>query len=193
MTPVPGKQSEGAALIRQMADGDRQAFGLFYDRLAPLAFGLIRRIVGNEAEAEEVLQEVFWQVWQDAGSFDEGRGSPEAWVLNRARSRAIDRVRSIRRRGETFVGPLEGVAGEAAADPARNPAAAAADRLSVRSALALLPQAQRQVIELAYFGGFTQAEVARHLGEPLGTVKTRMRMGLDKLRSHFRGADRAVS
>ncbi len=184
---------EGIALIHQMAGGDRQAFGLFYDRLAPLAFGLIRRILVNESEAEEVLQEVFWQVWQDAGAYDERRGSPEAWVLNRARSRAIDRVRSIRRRSETFVAPLDRVAGEVAADPAGNPAATAADRVSVRSALALLPDPQRQVIEMAYFGGLTQAEIAQRLGEPLGTVKTRMRMGLERLRSHFRGADRAVS
>jgi RNA polymerase sigma-70 factor, ECF subfamily len=186
------RQREGVALIRRMAGGDREAFGLLYTRLAPLAFALTRRIVVNEGEAEEVLQEVFWQIWQDARSFDERRGSPEAWVLNRARSRAIDRVRSIRRRSETFVGPLEGAAGEAAADPAGNPASAAADRVSVRTALALLPEAQRQAIELAYFGGFTQAEIARRLGEPLGTVKTRMRTGLDKLRGHFRGANRAV-
>lgn len=177
--------SEGVALIRRIAAGDREAFSDFYDRYATLAFTLIRRIVGQPADAEEVLQEVFWQAWRDARAYDEGRGSPEAWILNRARSRAIDKLRSIRRKGETFVAPLvEEIAREAEA-PGQNPASLAEDRKVVQTALQLLPERERRIIELAFFEGLTQSEVALRLGEPLGTVKTRMRSGLERLRGHF--------
>jgi RNA polymerase sigma-70 factor (ECF subfamily) len=176
-----------------MAGGDRQAFGDFYDRYATLAFTLIRRIVTQRAEAEEVLQEVFWQVWVDAGTYDERRGSPEAWLLNRARSRAIDRLRSIRRKGETFVAPIdEGIAREPEG-ATTNPASLAEDRKLIQTALALLTDAQRQVIELAFYEGLTQSEIALRLSEPLGTIKTRMRLGLERLRVHFRAADRTSS
>lgn len=191
---MPGntpERSEGAALIRRIASGDRQAFSQFYDRYAGLALALIRRVLPQAAEAEDVLQEVFWQVWQAAGQYDERRGSPEAWLLTRTRSRAIDKLRSIRRIGETFVGPVdEGVAQEAAG--IRNPGTLTEDREMVRTALALLPSPQRQVIELAYLGGLTQSEIARRLDQPLGTIKTRMRAGLDRLRSHFRSSGGAV-
>jgi len=184
------KQSDGVALIRRIAAGDKQAFSDFYDRYASLAFPLIRRIVSQPAEAEEVLQEVFWQVWVEAGRYDEKRGSPEAWLLNRARSRAIDKLRSIRRRSETFVAPLaEGTA----LDPAPNHGVRAEDQQLVETALALLPESQRRVIELAFYEGLTQSEIALRLGEPLGTIKTRMRLGLERLRGHFRGADRTPS
>ncbi len=173
-----------------MAGGDRRAFEAFYDRYATLAFPLIRRILGQPAEAEDVLQEVFWQAWQEAAGYDARRGSPEAWLLVRARSRAIDRVRANRRRGEIFVSSGGDVSDVAPAGAQANPGREAEDRVAARSALALLPGPQRQVIELAYFGGYTQEEIARRLGEPLGTVKTRMRAGLESLRAHF-GADRA--
>ena len=177
--------SEGVALIRRIAAGEREAFSDFYDRYATLAFTLIRRIVGQPADAEEVLQEVFWQAWRDARAYDEGRGSPEAWILNRARSRAIDKLRSIPRKGEIFVAPLiEEIAREAEA-PGQNPASLAEDRKVVQTALQLLPARERRIIELAFFEGLTQSEVALRLGEPLGTVKTRMRSGLERLRGHF--------
>ena len=190
VTDTAREQSTGVTLIRRMAGGDRQAFSTFYDRYATLAFTLIRRIIIQRAEAEEVLQELFWQVWVEAGSYDENRGSPEAWLLNRARSRAIDKLRSIRRRSETFVAPLaEGTA----LDPAPNHGVRAEDQQLVETALALLPESQRRVIELAFYGGLTQSEIALRLGEPLGTIKTRMRLGLERLRGHFRAADRASS
>lgn len=176
---------EGAELIARMAAGDRSAFGPFYDRYAPLVHGLIVRIVRDHADAAEVLQEVFWQTWQAAGSYDPTRGSPEAWLVMRARARAIDRVRSVRRRSETFVAPLD----EELA-PARSPAAdlagAVADRSIVQGLLARLPDHQREVIQLAYFGGLTQTEIAERLKQPLGTVKTRMRTGLERLREALR-------
>ena len=179
-------RAEGVALIRRIAEGDRQAFSDFYGRYAGLVFALIRRILGQREEAEEVLQEVFWQVWTEARAYDERRGSPEAWLLNRARSRAIDKLRSIRRRNETFVARLDEQTAAAPPDAVSNPGSRAEEQELVETALALLPDLQRRVIELAFYEGLTQSEIALRLGEPLGTVKTRMRLGLERLRSHFR-------
>ena len=146
----------------------------------------------NDAAAEEVLQEVFWQVWQDAGHYDPRRGSPEAWLVMRAQTRTIDRLRSMRRRERTFVAPLD--EGVARADPAgrENPATLAEDRGLVQGALGRLPDPQRRVIEMAFFEGLTQAEIAARLGEPLGTVKTRARAGLERLRQFLVGGEQAA-
>ena len=170
----------GVELIRRMAAGDRDAFSQFYDRYAPLAYPLILRVVRERADAADVLQEVFWEAWQTAGTYDAVRGSPEAWIVMRARTRAIDRVRSVRRRSETFVVP----ANEAvmAASPEADPAERAEDRGLIQGALERLPEAQREVIELAYYGGLTQTEIAQRLQQPLGTVKTRIRTALGRLR-----------
>ena len=192
MTEETRTHREGGALIRRVASLDRRAFSDFYDRYAGLAFSLIRRILRRQEDAEEVLQEVFWQVWVEAGTYDDRRGSPEAWLLNRARSRAIDKLRSMRRRDETFVAvPDEARATRPDARP--NPAKQTEDRLLVEPALARLPGPQRQVIELAFYEGLTQSEIAVRLGEPLGTIKTRMRAGMERLRSHFRVTDRESS
>jgi len=172
----------GADLIRMMASGDREAFGRFYDRYACLVYSLILRIVGVRGDADEVLQEVFWEAWQGAAAYDPARGSPEAWIVMRARTRAIDRVRSVRRRGETFVAPVDDGLVAAPPGPGGDAAERAADRGLVTGALAELPPAQREVIELAYYGGLTQTEIAARLDQPLGTVKTRMRTGLERLR-----------
>ncbi len=181
--------TSGAELVRQMAAGHREAFALFYDRYAPVVFPLILRIVRERADASDVLQEVFWEVWQSAGRYDSARGSPEAWMVMQARSRAIDRVRSTRRRSRTFVPPLdEAVAAAPAADAARDAAEVAEDRGTIRSALERLPGAQREVIELAYYAGLTQTEIAERLKQPLGTVKTRIRLGLERLREVVRAS-----
>ena len=190
----PGEPTEGMALIRRMAGGDREAFAAFYDRYSSLAFSLIRRILPQPAEAEEVLQEVFWQAWTEADRYDRRRGSPEAWLLMRSRSRAIDRLRVIRRRGETFVTPMEEETLSQTADrKTPSPSALAEDRKLLSSALAGLPDPQRRVIELAFFEGLTQAEIAERLKEPLGTVKTRTRAGLEKLRGHFTALESATT
>jgi RNA polymerase sigma-70 factor (ECF subfamily) len=185
MSPAePG--SETAVLITRIAAGDRDAFSRFYDLLAPTAFGLIRRVLRDPEAAADVLQEVFWQVWREAPQYDPGRGSPEAWLVMRARTRAIDRLRSMRRRDRTFVAPVD----EAVArsdGPRENPAVLVEDRGLVQTALAQLPEPQRRVIELAFFEGLTQAEIASRLGEPLGTVKTRARLGLERLRGALKG------
>ena len=182
-----GAGSETSALISRIAAGDRDAFSRFYDLLAPTAFGLIRRVLRDPEAAAEVLQEVFWQVWREAPRYDPERGSPEAWLVTRARTRAIDRLRSIRRRDRTFVAAVDDSVAPSGEGPAENPAVAAEDRGLVRTALAQLPEPQRRVIELAFFDGLTQSEIAARLGEPLGTVKTRARLGLERLRGALRG------
>ena len=182
-----GTGSETSTLITRIAAGDRDAFSRFYDLLAPTAFGLIRRVLRDPEAAAEVLQEVFWQVWREAPQYDPARGSPEAWLVMRARTRAIDRLRSIRRRDRTFVAPVDESVARSSDKPAENPAVVAEDRRLVQTALAQLPEPQRRVIELAFFDGLTQSEIATRLGEPLGTVKTRARLGLERLRSALRG------
>ena len=187
MPPLtPGSESS-AALIAAIAAGDRDAFSRFYDLTAPIAFGLIRRVLRDPEAAAEVLQDVFWQVWQDASRYDPTRGSAEAWLVTRAKTRAIDRLRSVRRRDRTFVAPVDESVAQRREEPAENPAVVAEDRSLVQSALAQLPEAQRRVIELAFFEGLTQSEIATRLGEPLGTVKTRARLGLERLRGVLGG------
>src|SRR5881628_53082 len=174
--------TSGTDLLTRMAAGDREAFAVFYDRYAPVVFPLILRIVRERADASDVLQEVFWEAWRDAPAYDAARGSPEAWMVTRARTRALDRIRATRRRGDTFVAPLdEGLAAphESAPDAAER----AADRGTVMSALDRLPDVQREVIELAYYAGLTQTEIAERLKQPLGTVKTRIRLALERLRA----------
>jgi RNA polymerase sigma-70 factor (ECF subfamily) len=183
---VPSSESSGA-LIAAIAAGDRDAFSRFYDLTAPMAFGLIRRVLRDPEAAAEVLQEVFWQVWQEAPRYDPTRGTAEAWLVMRAKTRAIDRLRSIRRRDRTFVAPVDESVAQRREDQAPNPAVVAEDRGLIQTALAQLPEPQRRVIELAFFEGLTHSEIATRLGEPLGTVKTRARLGLDRLRGVLGG------
>jgi RNA polymerase sigma-70 factor (ECF subfamily) len=183
---VPGSESS-SALIAAIAAGDRDAFSRFYDLTAPMAFALIRRVLRDPEAAAEVLQEVFWQVWQDAPRYDPTRGTAEAWLVMRAKTRAIDRLRSIRRRDRTFVAPVDESVVQRREDQAPNPAVVAEDRGLIQTALAQLPEPQRRVIELAFFEGLTHSEIATRLGEPLGTVKTRARLGLDRLRGVLGG------
>jgi RNA polymerase sigma-70 factor, ECF subfamily len=171
------------ALLGMIAQGDREAFSRFYDGFAGLAFGLIRRILRDPAASEEVLQEVFWQIWREAARYDPRRGSPEAWVVMRAKTRAIDRLRAMRRREKTFVAPADDSLTRSTEEPGENPGVTAENRGLVRSALNALPESQRRVVELAFFEGMTQSEIASRLGEPLGTVKTRARLGLERLKS----------
>ena len=176
----------GEELIRQMAEGDADACGRFYDRYARLVHPLILRIVRDAADAADVLQDVFWEAWQAAASYDPARGSPEAWIVMRARTRAIDRIRAMRRRSETFVAPVDEALTAAPPGPGGDASERAADRAIVAGVLERLPEAQREVIELAYYGGLTQTEIAERLKQPLGTVKTRMRLGLERLREMTR-------
>lgn len=168
-------------LIQQIARGDREAFGRFYDHYAPLVFTFAVRLLRDRSAAEDLLQEVFLQVWRQAGSYSQERGSPEAWIITITRSRGIDNLRSIRRRDRRLLPALE----PSRADEGGKVESGAVEseaRLVVPAALAGLPETQRLVLELAYFDGLTQMEIAARLGEPLGTVKTRMRAGLERLR-----------
>src|SRR5437763_11676460 len=173
--PTPGTD-----LIRAMAAGDHDAFARFYDRYAPLVFPFVLRIVRDRTDAADVLQDIFWEAWRGAAAYDPARGTPEAWIVMRARTRAIDRVRAVRRRSETFVAPLDAASPPEA--PGGDAAERAGDRALVAEALARLPAPQREVIELAYYAGLTQTEIVERLEQPLGTVKTRIRLALARLR-----------
>jgi RNA polymerase sigma-70 factor (ECF subfamily) len=173
--------SEGVYLIQQVANQDREAFGQLYDRFSTLVFTLAMRMLKARSDAEDLVQEVFVQVWRQAQSYSAERGSPEAWIVNIARSRAIDKIRSIRRRERSLVLTDDPSRAESS-DNVESSAAESETRLAMNSALANLPEAQRKVLELAYFAGLTQTEIATRLAEPLGTVKTRMRSGIQRLR-----------
>jgi RNA polymerase sigma-70 factor (ECF subfamily) len=171
-----------ALLIRRAAGGDDAAFARFYDRFAGLVFAFARRLLRARPEAEDLLQEVFMQAWRQAASYRPERGSPEAWLLTITRSRGIDKLRSIRRREETVQPVAARSGGGLEPGAVESDAARSEAKLEVGGALAGLSEGQRQVLELAYFEGLTQTEIATRLGEPLGTIKTRMRSGLERLR-----------
>ena len=173
--------TEPVALIANIAQRNRDAFSRFYDFYAPLIYSLALRMLKGQSDAEDLLQEVFLQVWRQATVYDVQRGSPEAWLINIARSRAIDKLRSMRRREKSFVLTDDPAAAESP-DNVETSAGESETRLIMNSALANLPEAQRRVLELAYFDGLSQTEIAARLAEPLGTVKTRMRAGIQRLR-----------
>ena len=179
MSGLPAEES--IQLVRQLARGDRGAFGRFYDAYASLVFSFALRLLRERAAAEDLLQEVFLQVWRDAPNYRAERGSPEAWLVMMTRSRAIDKLRSIRRRDRSFVS-IERPSGQSYDAAVESGAAASEARITVNSALARLPDNQRRVLELAYFDGLSQTEIASRTNEPLGTVKTRMRAALLRLR-----------
>ena len=166
--------------------GDVRAFELLVARHEKPVWNFLRRFTRDATAAEDLLQEVFLHVWRQAQSYDPERGSPEAWLITMTRSRAIDRLRSIRRRDMSPLSPDEPARLEGGTQVAP-PTQALEAKLTVQGALTKLPEAQRTVLELAYFDGLTQSEIAARLREPLGTVKTRMRTGLERLRG-FLGA-----
>ncbi len=176
------RDQDWVELIRRVADGDQSALTILYDKTSRLVFGLILRIVSDRSTAEEVLLDVYTQVWRQAGTYDAKRGAPIAWLLTISRSRAIDRVRSSKFDLQNRE-PLEGL-GEirsTTSNPEDNSMLSERQRL-VRAALDNLSPEQREVIELAYFSGLSHSEIALRLGQPLGTVKTRTRLGMMKLR-----------
>ena len=180
-------QDDPIHLLQQIAGSDREAFRRFYDRYATLVFTFALRLLGSRADAEDLLQELFLQVWRQAQSYSPERGSPEMWLLTMTRSRAIDKLRSMRRRGMSTLSP-DALSRLEVEDPVAPPTQASEAKLTLQGVLAKLPETQRIVLGLAYFDGLTQSEIAAHLGEPLGTVKTRMRAGLERLRG-FLGAE----
>jgi RNA polymerase sigma-70 factor (ECF subfamily) len=178
-------------LLRQAALGEEPALGALYDRYASALYGVALRIAGERADAEEIVIDAFAQAWREAGRFQSGRGSVIAWLTVICRSRALDLVRARGRRGKL-------IASAHAEEPERSPAMGAgidtttgdperAERSTlVRRALVELSDPQRHAVELAFYEGLSHSEIAERLGEPLGTIKTRLRLGMQKLRDTLR-------
>jgi RNA polymerase sigma-70 factor, ECF subfamily len=176
------------AAFDRMARGDQDALGELYDRHGRLVYSLAFRIVRDQADAEDVVQEVFSQAWRQAARYDASRGSVLGWLLTLTKSRSIDRLRGRRSRPEPSAdeGLLNTIPDAAAAPDVQ--AVWAAQATQIRAALEGLSVLQRVAIELAFFEGLTHAEIAERLELPLGTVKTRIRQGLLKLRERLTGA-----
>ena len=171
---------EDAVLLAAVAGGDEGAYATLYDRYGAVLLGLLHRILGSLCEAEDVLQEVFLQVWREARHFDEARGKAFVWLTTLTRSRGLDRLDGIASRRRTALRAASCVV-ESAPDVA-DLASAAEDRRRLLVALADIPEPQRDVLLLAYFEGLTQTEIAARLDRPLGTIKSLARLGLEKLR-----------
>ncbi|WP_026139490.1 sigma-70 family RNA polymerase sigma factor [Leucobacter salsicius] len=181
-----GVDPADGALVR-VAEGDQRAFASLYDMLSARAFGLIKRVLVDHAQSEEVLQEVFLEVWQRATSYSPERGSARTWVLTMAHRRSVDRVRAAQASaGRDMRAGLREL--YAAPVPVEEHVELLVDGTEAAEALQLLPEVQREPLMLAYFGGYTQQEIAVLLGAPLGTIKTRMRDGLSRLRVTMEGA-----
>lgn len=179
---VPGGAGDDAdALLGAVARGDADAFAALYDLVAPTVVGIARRVVRDPDQADEVAQEVLLEVWRLAPTHDPARGSCRTWVATIAHRRAVDRVRS--EQAERDRRARDGSrTGAPDPDPTARPATEAAERDQVVAALDQLTEVQRRTIELAYYGGYTYAQVADILELPLGTVKTRIRDGMIRLR-----------
>jgi RNA polymerase sigma-70 factor (ECF subfamily) len=177
----PLERDAGIELLGRLADGDMDAAGELYDRYGGQVYALARRIVRDEGDAEDIVQEVFSQAWRTADRYQSVRASVIGWLLMMTRTRAIDRLRARQARPDMRPASLpDTLAGSE--PPASDLLLASEQAGRVRDALLALPGPQRTALELAYYEGLTQAEIASHLSEPLGTVKTRMRTALSTLR-----------
>jgi len=180
------RREEEIALVARMAAGDSLALGELYDRYAGMLLALAIRILHDQGAAEDVLQEAFWQAWRQANRYDSSRSSVSTWLVLLTRSRAIDRLRSRQVKERTLAAVRE------EREPAHTSPVGVGDvlmqerRQRLREELGRLPEAQREVLELAFFGGLTQREIAERTETPLGTVKTRSLLGLKKLREALR-------
>lgn len=173
-----------AALLARIAGGDESALKAFYDRLAPLAYGLARRIAASPDAAEDVVQEAFLRVWRGADRYDPARGGPRPWFLRVVRNLAIDQIRVRQACGRATHGLEQQVADEGVAVARPDELAIGSERAErVRAALLALPTDQRRALEIAYFEGLSHSQIADREGLPLGTVKTRIRNAILHLRS----------
>jgi RNA polymerase sigma-70 factor (ECF subfamily) len=185
-----GSSGTDAELLRRMGAGDERALGELYDRWSSRVYALVFRLLRDRDDAEDVVEEVFWQAWRQAARYEQARGSASAWLIAIARTRALDRLRSASRRREAPLADerAEGAAPVAPVAAADGPAVqvdAAERRTRVLAALAELPAEQREALELAYYEGLSQTEIADRTGQPLGTIKTRTRLALRKLRERL--------
>jgi RNA polymerase sigma-70 factor, ECF subfamily len=181
-TKASERDQDLISLVERVATGDQSALAELYDATNRLIYSLVLRVLGDMSSAEEVLIDVYTQVWRQAASYEANRGAPLAWMATIARSRAIDRLRSgwqDNHRKESL--DVLGDAPAKTVSPEESAAASERQKL-VRNALNLLTPEQRQVIELAYYSGLSHSEIAEKLNQPLGTVKTRTRLGMMKLR-----------
>jgi RNA polymerase sigma-70 factor (ECF subfamily) len=188
MPPVATSVDEDASLVSLISTGDEDAFARFYDKFSAPVYSMLMKILGNAQDAEEVLQQAFMQVWRRAGTFQPGRASVFTWLVIITRSKAIDRIRQRQRNArlleeaakdapqvaESFIPDSRGVIRHEQRD-------------IIRGALDQIPGEQREAIEMAFFQGLTQTEIAEALGAPLGTVKARIRRGLLRLRDYLKG------
>lgn len=192
MPDVDPAALDDVELLREAARGELSAISVVYDRFAGLLLSMAEKILTDRAMAEDLVHDVFLEVWRHAASYDPTRGSVRTWMLVRLRSRALDRMRSARSRrevGSDDSEPTSGLTELDREDPSLEP-----DRKSIRRALAELPAEQRTVLELAYFQGLTSSEIAERMGSPLGTVKSRTAAAIAKLRSVMeRGTRGALS
>ncbi|MFO0892294.1 MAG: sigma-70 family RNA polymerase sigma factor [Isosphaeraceae bacterium] len=186
--PTEPREHDGSPILAQVAQGDRVAFERFYDRYSSLVYTLALRILRTRADAEDLVQEVFLQVWRRAESYRPERGSVESWLLTMARNRALDRYRAANtmKRAHQL---LQNLTPASDSLPAQRIAILDESRSVVRSALGRLAHEQRRVLELAYYDGLSQSQIAAHLGVPLGTVKTRIRSAVERLRRTLRGSE----
>jgi RNA polymerase sigma-70 factor (ECF subfamily) len=186
MTDWRARDQDWVVLIRRIAVGDQAAMAALYDATSRLVYSLILRIIGDPSTAEEVLIDAYTQVWRQAANYDRDRGTPIAWIMTIGRSRALDRLRAGWQEHQRRE-PLE--AASSAASQNANPEETTANderRRLVGAALTTLAPEQREVIELAYYSGLSHSEIALRIGLPLGTVKTRIRLGMNKLREQLR-------
>jgi len=177
--PGAGPSADLAAQIGLVARGDAAAFEAVYERVGPSVFGIVRRVVRDPAQSEEVTQEVLLDVWRNASKFDASRGSATAWVMTLAHRRAVDRVRSVQKESER---ERRAAAADIPYDEVTEAVESRLERERVRRCLGSLTELQRESVTLAYYGGYTYGQVAVLLGIPAGTVKTRMRDALIRLR-----------
>jgi len=176
-------QISDVELLHAIARGDEAALAHLYDAYRVILFGLLVRILNSREEAEDILQDVFIQVWRRAKDFDERRGRPFTWLVTLARSRAIDRLRMLSARQRLTMNAAQEQEHNESVSDALTDTVNSEQEAIVRRALATLPEEQRETLLLAYFEGLTQSEIASRIGAPLGTVKTRMRSGMIKLRA----------
>ena len=178
-----GSNADDVALMRRMVEADETALGALYDRWVRSLYSLVLHLLKDPDEAEDVVEETFWQAWRKADSYEPSRGAVSTWLLTIGRRKALDRLRARKRSREDLIGDDRSLADlpSSAPDPSIDVEGAEL-RESVRLALNDLPSEQREVLELGYFNGLSQSEIADVTGQPLGTVKTRMRLAMQKLR-----------
>jgi len=178
------KPATKETLLMQVAGGDQAAFGALYDEVSPRVFGLIRRLLVDHAQSEEVTQEVFLEIWQNASRYEPSKGGASTWILTMAHRRAVDRIRSSQsgRDRDVKIGIRDYVSDY---DNVADTVETTIEHERVKEAMSQLTELQRQAVTLAYYGGYSHSEVAAMLSVPIGTVKTRLRDGMIRLRDEL--------